>query len=230
MRLVKRYWLVAVASLLAVSAGLGCKSGSQFARVIKPGEKQMVGSHKAGQETFGPLIDEAVGKLIARHQTPELVQVSGSNEMAPPQRIRVCFIGVENYTAEDIGDFKALIYEKIDSQLLESPNVSSINGRFVESGLRESRLRPDQLFNHDNMQMFAAALSQEGQPFDYMLFAKLNSGTTQSNKDYQRDYLLTLELINVTTGEQDKQSATISKGYHQSWSSRAFAKTWPFGK
>src|SRR5262245_57960965 len=50
---------------LLVGAGLlmaGCKS-TQYARVIKPGEREMVGSHQAGQETFRPLVDEAVTKL-----------------------------------------------------------------------------------------------------------------------------------------------------------------------
>jgi len=223
-------WMSAVALVVVACCLNGCSKGKQYARVIKPGEKQMVGSHKAGQETYGPLIDESVSKLLARHQVPEHVQVSGSMEMAPPDKLRVCFVGVENYTAEEIGDFKAQIYEKIDSQLLESPNVTSINGRYVEAGLREARLRPDQLLLPDNMAAFTAALQRQGQPFDYLLFAKLTSGTTESNKDYQRDYLLTLELINVNTGEQDKQSATLSKGYHHSWTSRAWSKGWPFGK
>lgn len=225
-----RVWCAVFTVCTVVGFLVGCKGGKQYARVIKPGDKQMVGSHKAGQETYGPLIEESVSKLLARHQVPEHVQVSGSNEMAPPDRIRVCFVGVENYTAEEIGDFKAQIYEKIDSQLLESPSVTSINGRYVEAGLREARLRPDQLLLPDHMAAFTAALQRQGQPFDYLLFAKLTSGTTESNKDYQRDYLLTLELINVNTGEQDKQSATISKGYHHSWTSRTLSKGWPFGK
>ena len=56
----------------------------------------------------------------------------------------------------------------------------------------------------------------EGQPFDYLLFAKLTSGTTEKNANYQRDYLLTLEMVNVNTGDFDKESATIRKGYHRS--------------
>ena len=55
---------------LTILAG-GCRS-SLHARVIKPGDKTMVGSHGAGQETFTPLIDEAVGKLLARHEPPPL--------------------------------------------------------------------------------------------------------------------------------------------------------------
>ena len=42
------------------------------------------------------------------------------------------------------------------------------------------------------------------------------AGTTHENKDTQRDYLLTMEMINVRTGEYDKQAAELSKGYHHS--------------
>src|SRR3954454_25109580 len=83
----------------------GCR-GAQFARVVKPGEKEMIGSHQAGQETFRPLVDEAVTKLVARHALPPHMQVSAGPEMLPPPKMRVCFVGVENKTAEEIGDFK----------------------------------------------------------------------------------------------------------------------------
>jgi hypothetical protein len=60
------------------------------------------------------------------------------------------------------------------------------------------------------------------------MFAKLTSGTTRENRDYQRDYLLTLELIDLTSGEQDKQAASLSKGYHHSRISRARDRFWPW--
>jgi len=71
--------------------------------------------------------------------------------------------------------------------------------------------------------MFVGLMNQQGQPFEYLLFAKLTSGTTRENKDYQRDYELTLELVDIRTGEQDKQTAAISKGYHHSRTSRALS-------
>jgi hypothetical protein len=86
----------------------------------------------------------------------------------------------------------------------------------VAVGLKETRLRPDDLFMPDNARVFAAVLEQQGQPFDYLLFAKLTSGTTHDNHDYQRDYLLTLELVDLQTGQYDKESARIRKGYHKS--------------
>ena len=38
----------------------------------------------------------------------------------------------------------------------------------------------------------------------------------------QRDYLLTMEMINVRSGEYDKQSATLTKSYHQTRLGRMF--------
>lgn len=221
--------LLAAGGLAAEVMLLGCK-GTQYARVIKPGDKEMVGSHQAGQETFRPLIDEAVGKLVARHSMPPHMQVSAGPELVPPPKMRVCFVGVENKTAEEIGDFKEQIYESIDSRLLECGTCAPISRRYVEAGLRELRMRPDQLFVPDSLAMFVGLMSRQGQPFDYLLFAKLTSGTTRENRDYQRDYELTLELVNIHTGEQDKQSAMLSKGYHHSWTSRAMSSGWPFGR
>jgi hypothetical protein len=60
-------------------------------------------------------------------------------------------------------------------------------------------------------------MEQEREPIDYFLYATITSGTTRSNKkDYQRDYLFTLELVNFETGHTEKESAEIRKGYHKS--------------
>lgn len=217
---------VLIAFCVAVVAGLavvgGCR-GKQYARVLQPGDKQMVGSHQAGQETFVPLVDEAVAKLLARHaQHSAPVQYAGTGaEPLPPPKAHICFVGIENCTAEDIGDFKAQLYESIDSKISECDTFTAINRRWVDAGLKELRVRPEELFIPGKMQMFVDVMQRQGQPFQYLLFAKLTSGTTRQNKDYQRDYLLTLELVDITTGQQDKQSATISKGYHHTWTSRA---------
>ncbi len=56
--------------------------------------------------------------------------------------------------------------------------------------------------------------------FDFLLYATLTSGTTRENKDYQRDYLLTMEMVNLQNGQYDKESATLTKGYHHSRTSR----------
>ena len=64
--------------------------------------------------------------------------------------------------------------------------------------------------------MFAAAMEQMGNPINYLLFAKTTSMSTKSNGDSQRDYQLVLELVDTATGDYDKESATLRKGYHKS--------------
>jgi hypothetical protein len=208
---------------LVVSASSGCRS-KQHARIIQPGEKEMMGSHQAGTETFRPLIEESVAKLLARsHEVPaSLASYPGQPIVLQPKRI--CFIGVENKSAEEIGDFKEQIYQCIDSKILESGAFQPVSRRYVEAGLRETRLRPDELLVPAGMRTFSAYMEQQGHPFDHLLYATITSGTTRDNKDYQRDYLLTLELVDVRTGQYFKESATLSKGYHHSALSKWSAK------
>lgn len=198
-------------ALLTISAGcFGCR-GNQYAKVMHPGEPGMVGSHQAGEETYRPLIDEAVAKLLVRQTVAQQPGPDGR-----PRPTRICFVAVENLSAEETGDFKDQIYQQIDSRILESHVFQPVSKRFVDAGLMQTRLRPDSLMVPENMRAFAATLEQQGQPFDYLLYATLTSGTTRDNRNYQRDYLLTLDLVNVHTGQYDKQSATLSKGYYHS--------------
>jgi len=195
----------------------GCR-GKQFATVNKPTDPPMVGSHAAGAETFKPLVDEAVSSLLARHcaSSPQVTQASARPEEIAHPPLRICFVCVENKSAEEIGDFKDQIYQVIDTRIVESHVFQPINKRFVDAGLEQTRMRPDQLFIPNNMRAFVAVMEQQGQPFDFLLYATLTFGTTRENQNYQRDYLLTMEMVNVRTGEYDKQSATLTKGYYQS--------------
>lgn len=203
------FFLFGGASLVAA----GCR-GHQYAQVLHPGQKDMVGSHCAGKETYEPLIEEAVGKLLSR-QAPT-IQQAGLAEPAPK---RICFVSVENRSAEELGDFKDAIFEIIDTSISQSQVFQPITHRYVEAGLRQLHLRPDDLFLPPNQRQFQAVMEQNGQPFDYLLFATVNSGTTRSNKDYQRDYLLTMDLVNIHTGVSAKECATVRKGYYKSCAS-----------
>jgi hypothetical protein len=201
-----------------VAAGLflsGCR-GKQFAQVLSDNKQDMVGSHAAGAETFKPLIDESVGKLLSRQSH---ISPVAATAVTVAQK-RICFVGVENKSCEELGDFKDQIYEIIDNRIVESQVFQPVSRRYVEAGLREARLRPDELFVPAKRTQFQAIMEQAGQPFDYLLYATITSGTTRTNADYQRDYLLTLELVNVHTGDPDKECATIRKGYHHSRLSR----------
>lgn len=190
----------------------GCR-GKQTAHVLNETDADMVGSHTAGAETWEPLIQQSMGQLLGR----QMRDVQTVSHDGLPARKRICFVGLENKSAEEIGDFGEQIYEKIDTCINESEMFEVINRRYVEAGLRQCRLRPDDLFVPNNQRAFSAAMEKQQQAFDYLLFAKITSGTTRSNnKDYQRDYLLTLELVNMESGRADKESAELRKGYHRS--------------
>ncbi len=193
----------------------GCR-GHQVAHVLSPDQKDMVGSHDAGAETFNPLIDTAVAQLLGRHAAGFQPAAYKPDQPAAAGPLAICFVGVENKSAEEIGDFKDQIYQQIDTRIVQSGTFRAVSKRFVDAGLQQTRLRPDSLFVPSNMRMFVESLEQMGQPFDYLLYATITSGTTENNHSYQRDYLLTMELVNIHNGEYDKESATVRKGYHRS--------------
>jgi hypothetical protein len=201
-------------ALLAAAGGvftqLGCR-GHDVGEVKKDTDKDLVGNRAAGAETFKPLIDESLCKLLNR-QSQTIQQVADGQ---PPVK-RICFVGLENKSSEDLGDFKAQIVETIDNRLNQMPAFEQVSMRFTEAGLREARLRPDELFLPNNQRKFLAVMEAQGKPFDYLLFASITSGTTMGHKESQKDYMLTLELVDIATGKPDKESATIRKGYSKS--------------
>ncbi|MCM2372495.1 penicillin-binding protein activator LpoB [Aporhodopirellula aestuarii] len=161
---------------------------------------------------------------------PNMLGVPGAlDPNCPPQLAtgpaRVCFIGIENKSAEELVDFKDQLYERIDSQINAGEAFRSISRRMVDAALIETRLRPDSLFLPANRAAFAAALGRQGTPVDYLLYATITTGTTERNKSTQRDYVLTLEMVNLHSGDYIKESAKIRKGYHKT---RA-GKWWNFG-
>ena len=198
-------------SLLTVTFWSGCK-GYQVGHLLNPKASDMVGSHSAGAGTFNPLVDEAVQKLLEAAEANPALQFQ---ENGPGSGVSICFVGIENRSGEELVDFKEQLYEKIDSRVNEHPLFDSIHQNYVQAGLRLTRLKPDELFIESNMQNFSAAMQQQGQAFHYMLYAKLTSGTTERISSQQRDYLLSLSLVDMATGRQIKQTAEVRKGYHK---------------
>lgn len=207
----RRCFLALFSSVATVVTAGGCR-GKQYARVLDDDDKNMVGSHSAGSEVYEPLVSGAVERLLGQEMAG--IQQAGFNE-GTSQPKHVCFVGVENASAEELGDFKDQIYEMINARLVESQAFEPISKRYVEVGLRDARLRPDELFKPSNQRMFAQVMERQGQVIDYLLFAKITSGSTRSNSDTQRNYILTLEMINVKTGVPIESHAEIRKGYHK---------------
>jgi hypothetical protein len=189
--------------------GAGCRS-VQRGKVMTPEQGDMVGSHAAGAEVYKPLIEDALGKLLAR-QAPTVQPVG----VPQPALKKIVFVGLENKSSEELGDFKDQIVQVIDTKINQSGVFQQVSGRFVDAGLKATRLRPDELFLPANQRAFLAVMESQGQPFDYLLFANLTSGTTRDNSATQKDYLLTFELVNLQTGAPDKECAHIRKGYRK---------------
>ncbi|HCP12017.1 MAG TPA: penicillin-binding protein activator LpoB [Planctomycetaceae bacterium] len=192
----------------------GCRK-KQFAHVLGQNDPDMVGSHNAGAETWKPLIDESVSRLLGK-SSQTILQTSHTSVRSDGSLARsVCFVGVENKSGETIGDFKEQIYEHISTLVSQDPQYQMISRRYVEAAMAELRCSPDSLILPQKQRDFQMVLEKSSQPIDYLLFARVTSGTTTSNGDYQRDYLLTLELLNIHTGESVTESAMLRKGYHK---------------
>ena len=46
-----------------------------------------------------------------------------TGDVVPPQPKRICFVAVENKSAEEIGDFKDQLYQIIDLHIVNSRRV-----------------------------------------------------------------------------------------------------------
>jgi hypothetical protein len=215
----------AIIAGISLIVGIGGCAHRQYAHIMRADQADLVGSHTAGAATWNPLVDESVSKLLSR-ALPNSVVPAGfepQSEACGPGTI--CFVGVENKSAEELVDFKDQIYERIDAGISGATHFRTVSRRMVDAALHETRLRPDALFLPANRDLFASVLGKQGTPVDYLLFATITSGTTERNSSYQRDYLLTLEMVNIHSGEFFKESAMIRKGYHHT----RVGKWWNFG-
>ena len=218
-----RFTALCVLLLALVVLSPGCRK-RQYAHVLDNDDKNMVGSHAAGAETWDPLIEEAVGRLLGR-SCETIQQASHTTSQNGQMLMRsVCFVGIENRSSEPVGDFKEQIYDHIVTLVNRDPHFSMISRRYVEAAMTELRCSPENLVLPEKRRQLQSVLERDSQPVDYLLFAGITSGTTNSNGDYQRNYDLTLELLNVHTGEPLYERATIRKGYHKS----AIGKLWHY--
>src|SRR5947209_6666056 len=124
----RRHFLVRSGATLFGGAGLflsGCRNGPS-AEVLDPTRKDKVGTTAAGAETYKPLIEEAVGKLLARQS---VIPASAPQVVTAK---KVCFVGLENKSSEELGDFKDQICEVIDQKIIQSGVFEPVSRRFVQ--------------------------------------------------------------------------------------------------
>ena len=193
--------LVAVTVLAAVLAG--CHSGPR-GRVMSDSDQDYVGNRAAGAETFDRLISGAVERLLRT--------ASASNRGLTPMRIVV--LPVENRSTEELVDWQEQIYALISTSINRSGRFDTVSRRFIDAALRETRLRPEQLFIPQHQRTFLAVLERQGLPVDALLFPELTSGTTHAGQGVtQRNYDLRLELVDVKTGRSVEVQERLRKEY-----------------
>ena len=196
-------------------AFIGCQGTK--ARLMRTNELDKVGSNRAGAEVYNPMVRDATGKLLARAATETIQQVShNASPQAPMPKRKVCFVSLENASMEELGDFKEHIKSAILESIAQSEQFEIVSDRAVTAGLRALSLRSDDLFMPENRRMFVSVMGQGGTPVEYLLFAKITSGTTENNRDMQREYKLTLELIDTQTFVPIIESTPMRKEYNNS--------------
>lgn len=188
--------------VLAAVAVTACQSA---AWIKGDDEEDLVDARKAGIPVFDQLT-LVTNRLLANHQAT----TRGQGKM------RVAFIGVENRSAEEIRDIRDALYEVIDTILVNEQAYVPVNQRYVQEAMRVSGQRPESLFLKDGRARFMDAVTAEGIIPDYLLFAIITSMTSVGVDEEQRNYQLTLELVDANTGETvAKETDRVRKGYNK---------------
>ena len=186
--------LLSVLCVLPVLVSCALPAG----RIMKRSEPDSVGSRAAGAATFDQLLRGAV---------------HGSAREAA-NKLSVAVLRVENASAEELGDWQEQIFDKISTSVNESGRYQTISLRYIDAGLRESRLRRDDLFIPAKRRVFLDVLEAAKVPAQVLIFPKLTTGTTELGpKRAQRNYLLTLELVDISTGRDFRVSEEVRKAY-----------------
>lgn len=193
---------VCAAGLSAALLTLAC--AGPVGRIKDDAETDKVGNRSAGAATFQRLIDGAVQRLLA---SPAAAQRSAS------ERFRIAFFDIENLSSEELLDWRDTLRQRIDQAVNASGRFRNVSDRYVRAALRATGLRPDDLYLPERRREFLRALEANSDPVDFFLYATLSSGTTRDNAGAQRDYLLTLELVDVKSGEAVKVQEDVRKEY-----------------
>jgi hypothetical protein len=189
--------------ILLASLAFGC-NGSPKGRVKSGDEGDTVGARTAGAETYNALIEEATRKLLRAEEA-----------RFPEGAVRkIAFVGIENRGAEELGDIRDSTNQIIETVIFQAKRYDMIGQRYVDHGLQVNSMRAEDLFLHDGREKFVSVLRAEGQDPDYLLWAVYTTLSTEGDKERQRDYLLTLELIDAKSGRlMQKETARVRKAY-----------------
>lgn len=196
----KRF-VAAIFALFLIAALAGC--GPQ-GRVKTADEGSLVGAKKAGAEVYNDLVASTVEKLLNQH----------AMQASKGKRMVVAFVDIENMSAEELADNREAMYEQVDTIIVNSGAYINVSRRYVEAALRATGLRAEEIFLGKGRKKFMTALGSDGYTPDYLLWGKVTSLSTDGSNRREREYLLTLEMVDANTGlTEAKQTAKVRKEY-----------------
>ena len=172
-------------------------------RIMDDSEQDHVGSKAAGAAAFDRLITGSVTKLLDSHNAAH----------AGTGKLKVAVLRVDNASAEELLDWQEQIFDLISTSINQSGRYETVSVRYVDAALRDTRLRRDDLFLPAKRREFLKILERDDNPAQVLLFPKLSSGTTVGDNVGQRNYLMTLELVDVSSGKDFRVSERIRKAY-----------------
>ncbi|MFG0317016.1 MAG: hypothetical protein ACF8XB_07085 [Planctomycetota bacterium JB042] len=192
-------------SLLAAAA-LGLAACSTPASHIKSADEPDLLAARNMGVVVADQLTLVTEKLLANHRSTGRAQ----------GKMRVAFIGLENRSAEEIRDIREALYQTIDTILVNEHAYLPINQRYVDEAMRSAGLRPEGLFLADGRRRFLEAVTREGIAPDFLLYGVITSMTSVGIDADQRNYQLTLELIDANTGVTvAKETGRVRKHFNK---------------
>lgn len=176
--------------LAAAFLAAGCSGPS--ARVKDESEGDLVDVRKGGTETYLALVNKGVR---------ELIEANRKDLMKSAEKPLVAFVGVENKSSEELGEFRASMNSEIETVLVNSELLGMISMRAVDAARRESNIRTiDDLTTARSRQAFLSVLNRDGAVAQFLLYGEVTSMTSSGNSAKERTYELTLQLMDSSTG------------------------------
>jgi peptidoglycan-synthase activator LpoB len=195
----------ALASLLVATVATGGCEGPS-ARVKGSNEGNLVDVSRGGTETYKQLIHDGVVALLEENK----IQLANASE-----KPLVAFVGVENRSSEELGEFRASMTKEIETALVNSRLYAMISMRAVDAAKREANIRSvDDLTVARPREAFLSVLNRDGKPPQYLLFGDVTTMTSRGNDARERTYQLTLQLMDSSSGIiQSQKTVELRKEY-----------------
>ncbi len=194
-------------TVIALACAIAFAGCAPRGRIKGPEEGRMVGSDRAGSETYEALIDDATRELFE-----QTTAVAVNN---PGGAMKVAFAGVINQSAESLRDFHAAINQSVETIVFRSRLFNLINQLYVRTALDEINVSsPEKLFLATYRKQFLDQLAAEGQVPDFLVFATFTSQTTRAERLKERVYNMSLDMVDARSGSTiAKVTKQVTKEY-----------------